>query len=165
MKLLKSVFLVCFILLSIACASKKSPTASNQPRPVDSLVSNGQIIEGHASWYGPGFHGRRTANGEIFNKYDLTAAHKTLPFGTVLEITNPETDKTIRVRVNDRGPFIKGRVLDLSQKAAQELGFMLKGATDVVAKVLVPADIAAATAAAEKMSAERKLSSHRFVRR
>lgn len=73
-----------------------------------------------ASWYGPGFHGRKTASGERFNQYGLTAAHKTLPFGTIVAVTHK--GRTINVRINDRGPFIKGRSLDLSKGAARALG-------------------------------------------
>lgn len=162
---LKGLLILLLVAATFACATKKSPSASNVGKTDDQFVLSGQTLQGHASWYGPGFHGRRTANGEIFNKYALTAAHKTLPFGTILEITNPETDKTIRVRINDRGPFVKGRILDLSQKAAQELGFMLKGATDVIAKVLLPADIAAASAAAESEAMARKSVIRHYVHR
>lgn len=77
---------------------------------------------GHASWYGPGFHGRRTANGERFDQWGMTAAHKTLPLGTLLLVTNLKNRRTILVRVNDRGPYIAGRMLDLSAGAAQTIG-------------------------------------------
>lgn len=77
---------------------------------------------GVASWYGGKFHGRLTASGERFNRMDLTAAHKSLPFGTRVCVRNVSTGKTVLVRINDRGPFAPGRVIDLSQAAAQELG-------------------------------------------
>ncbi len=77
---------------------------------------------GIASWYGPGFHGRRTANGERFNTRALTAAHKTLPFNTKVEVKNARTGRAVVVRINDRGPFVKGRVIDLSKKAAEVVG-------------------------------------------
>ncbi|GBD88901.1 RlpA-like protein precursor [bacterium BMS3Abin03] len=80
-----------------------------------------------ASWYGPRFHGRYTANGEIYNQMGLTAAHKSLPFGTLLRITNPKNHKSIIVRINDRGPYIPGRQIDLSKKAALELDTYYKG--------------------------------------
>ncbi|MGQ9798732.1 MAG: septal ring lytic transglycosylase RlpA family protein [Ignavibacterium sp.] len=80
-----------------------------------------------ASWYGPGFHGRKTANGEKFDQMSYTAAHKSLRFGTLLKITNPKNGKSIVVRINDRGPYIEGRDLDLSKAAAHELGLMRKG--------------------------------------
>ncbi len=74
-----------------------------------------------ASWYGPGFHGRMTANGEYFDQNAMTAAHKTLPFGTRLRVTNPRNGVSVVVRINDRGPFIPGRDLDLSREAARVL--------------------------------------------
>lgn len=84
---------------------------------------------GIASWYGPGFHGRTTANGETFNQWALTAAHRTLPFGTVLEVARGE--RSVVVRVNDRGPYIAGRVIDLSRAAAGELGMIEAGVARV----------------------------------
>jgi peptidoglycan lytic transglycosylase len=80
-----------------------------------------------ASWYGPKFHGKITANGEHFDQMAFTAAHKKLKFGTLLRITNPKNDKSVVVRINDRGPYISGRQLDLSKAAAQELGMIKKG--------------------------------------
>lgn len=80
-----------------------------------------------ASWYGPRFHGRKTANGEVFNQQAYTAAHRKFRFGTLLRLTNPNTDKSIIVRINDRGPFIRGRELDLSKAAAEELGILERG--------------------------------------
>lgn len=77
----------------------------------------------HASWYGPGFHGNLTANGEVYDQWGMTAAHKTLPFGTRLRVTNVDNGRSAVVRINDRGPFIPGRELDLSRGAADELGF------------------------------------------
>jgi rare lipoprotein A len=78
--------------------------------------------KGVASWYGPGFHGKKTANGERFNTNDLTAAHKTLPFGTQVRVTNEQTGKSVVVRINDRGPYAHGRVIDLSKAAAEAVG-------------------------------------------
>src|SRR5215203_179552 len=80
------------------------------------------IQTGAASWYGPGFHGKKTANGERFNTNALTAAHKTLPFGTQLRVTNERTGKSVVVRINDRGPYAHGRVIDLSKAAAEAVG-------------------------------------------
>lgn len=90
-----------------------------------------EILEGVASWYGEEFAGRTTANGEIFDPLQLTAAHRTLPFGTVLDITNPKTSQSVRVRVNDRGPYIGGRVIDLSYAAAQRIGLVEPGIGEV----------------------------------
>ena len=80
------------------------------------------IQTGAASWYGPGFHGKKTANSERFNTHDLAAAHKTLPFGTQLRGTNERTGTSVVVRINDRGPYAHGRVIDLSKAAAQAVG-------------------------------------------
>lgn len=80
-----------------------------------------------ASWYGPHFHGRKTANGEIYDQMAFTAAHKGLKFGTLLKITNPRNDQSVIVRINDRGPYIGGRQLDLSKAAALQLGMMKRG--------------------------------------
>ena len=87
--------------------------------------------KGIASWYGEKFHGRRTANGEIYNMYGLTAAHRTLPFGTHLNVVNLANGKSVTVRVNDRGPFIRGRFLDLSYGAAKRLGMVQSGISRV----------------------------------
>ena len=77
---------------------------------------------GVASWYGPGFQGRRTANGERFNTHALTAAHRTLPFGTRVRVTNKSTGRSVVVRINDRGPYAGGRVIDLSSASARTIG-------------------------------------------
>ncbi len=92
-----------------------------------SLVDYVDLGTMKASWYGPGFHGRKTANGEKFDQMSYTAAHKSLRFGTLLRITNPKNGKSIVVRINDRGPYIEGRDLDISKAAAHELGLMRKG--------------------------------------
>ncbi|MEM9002414.1 MAG: septal ring lytic transglycosylase RlpA family protein [Cyanobacteria bacterium P01_F01_bin.86] len=89
---------------------------------MDGLRETSQVIYGSASWYGPGFHGRKTANGERFDENTLTAAHKTLPFNTRLKVTNRLNGKSVVVRINDRGPYIGNRTLDLSKAAAQCLG-------------------------------------------
>lgn len=84
-----------------------------------------------ASWYGPKFHGKLTANGEIYDQMALTAAHKSLKFGTMLRVTNPKNDKSVIIRINDRGPYIGDRELDLSKGAAIELGLLEKGVARV----------------------------------
>ncbi|MGH8613955.1 MAG: septal ring lytic transglycosylase RlpA family protein [Gammaproteobacteria bacterium] len=91
---------------------------------------------GTASWYGPGFHGKKTANGEIYNQNKLTAAHRTLPLGAEVEVTNVTNGKAVEVKINDRGPYVGGRVIDLSRAAAIELGMKEQG----VAKVKIEAD-------------------------
>ncbi len=86
---------------------------------------------GYASWYADKFHGRKTANGEIFDTYKFTAAHKNLPFDTVVRVRNLENGKTAIVRINDRGPFVEGRIIDLSYAAAQEIGIIDCGVAKV----------------------------------
>lgn len=86
---------------------------------------------GGASWYGPGFNGRRTASGERFNQNARTCAHRTARFGTMLRVTDTSTGKSIVCRVNDRGPFVRGRVIDLSKGAAAALGILHRGTARV----------------------------------
>ncbi len=91
---------------------------------------------GDASWYGPGFHGRKTASGEIYNMYAMTAAHKTLPLGTRVQVTNLSNGKKIIVKINDRGPFHSARIIDLSKKAAQQLDIIKSGFAKVHIKTI-----------------------------
>ncbi|HEY9633646.1 MAG TPA: septal ring lytic transglycosylase RlpA family protein [Coleofasciculaceae cyanobacterium] len=107
-------------------------------RPV-TQVSLGSVrlrISGMASWYGPGFHGNRSASGEIYNQNAMTAAHRSLPFGTKVQVTNLDNGRSVVVRINDRGPFIGGRVIDLSAAAARFLGVMQTGIAPVKLEVL-----------------------------
>jgi rare lipoprotein A len=94
--------------------------------------------EGLASWYGGKFQGRRTANGEIFDTNEFTAAHKTLPFGTIVKVTSLESGESTVVRINDRGPFIAGRIIDLSRAAASAIGLAGKGVAKVRIELLPP---------------------------
>ncbi len=87
--------------------------------------------KGHASWYGEPFHGRKTANGETYDMNKLSAAHKTLPLNTWVEVKNMDNNKTLSIRVNDRGPFIDGRIIDLSRAAAEEIGMLRSGVANV----------------------------------
>ena len=93
-----------------------------------------------ASWYGPNFHGKITANGEVYDQMALTAAHKTLSFGTLLKVTNPRNGRSVIVRINDRGPYIEGRDLDLSKGAAIELGMLRKGVARLKIEELAPGE-------------------------
>ena len=97
---------------------------------------------GLASWYGPGFNGRATASGETYDMYDHTAAHKTLPLGTVVEVRNRDNGKRTTVRINDRGPFVRGRVIDLSYTAAKELDMLGPGTAPIELRVLQTAELA-----------------------
>jgi rare lipoprotein A len=90
---------------------------------------------GTASWYGPRFHGKKTANGEAFNQNKLTAAHRTLPLGTTVEVTNVTNGKSVEVKINDRGPYVNGRVIDVSRAAAIRLGIKDTGLARVQIEV------------------------------
>lgn len=102
--------------------SSKLPTESS---------NKGEEFSGEASYYADKFHGKKTASGEVFNQYKLTCAHKTLPFGTKLEVTNLKNNKTVTVVVNDRGPFVSGRVVDLSKAAAKKIDMIKYGVVKV----------------------------------
>ena len=115
------------------CSGQWRPAPVPGPVVVPPVSTPGAVQTGIASWYGPGFHGKRTSNGEVYNQYELTAAHRTLPFGTRLRVTDVDTGRSVTVRVNDRGPFVRGRVVDVSASAAETLGITGKG----VAKVKV----------------------------
>lgn len=105
---------------------------------------------GIASWYGPGFHGKRTANGEIYDQNEMTAAHRTLPMPSLVRVTNLENGRTLKVRINDRGPFKNGRIIDLSHRAASLLGFVGKGTAKVRVEVLEPESRQLAAVAQQK---------------
>ena len=101
-----------------------------------SVVRVGETFSGRASWYGPNFHGKKTSNGESYNMWQMTAAHKTLPMNTVLRVTNKNNGRSVVVRINDRGPFVNSRIIDLSKKAASELNMVAKGTAPVKLEVL-----------------------------
>jgi len=100
------------------------------------LAKVGDVQKGIASWYGPNFHAKKTSNGEIYNMYADTAAHKTLPMNTMVKVYNKENGKSVIVRINDRGPFVSGRIIDLSNKSAHDIGMVKKGTAKVDVTVL-----------------------------
>jgi rare lipoprotein A len=116
MKAMKELLIVMFILLTV--------------------ILYGQEEEGLASWYGGKFQGRLTASGEVFDTNKLTGAHKTLPFGTIVRVTNLLNDLTVDVRINDRGPFVEGRIIDLSRAAAEEIEMVGMGIVPVKIEVI-----------------------------
>ena len=116
-------------------SSKSGATASAHSKPKARQAPKRRLV-GVASYYGPGFVNRPTANGERFDPRQLTAAHRTLPFGTRVRVTNLENGRQVVVRINDRGPYRKGRVIDLSRAAARRLGFVEDGVTNVRIEVL-----------------------------
>jgi rare lipoprotein A len=115
---MKRLALATIALTAFACA-----TAPARPKP--------QELHGIASWYGQEYAGRTTANGEIFDPLLFTAAHRTLPFGTVVDVLNPKNGQSVRVRINDRGPYIGGRMIDLAYAAAQQIGLIQPGSGEV----------------------------------
>lgn len=100
-------------------------------KQIEAIKNHPRVQVGIASYYGSKFHKKRTANGEIFNMYKVSAAHKTYPLGTKVKVTNLENGKSIKLIINDRGPFAKSRILDLSYKAARKLDFVNQGTTKV----------------------------------
>ena len=109
------------LLLLAAGAACAEEEAAAQP---ERAVQEREVGRGLASWYGPRFHGRRTASGERFDQHQLTAAHRTLPFGTVVRVRSLVNGRTVDVRINDRGPHLRKRVIDLSRAAAEALGLL-----------------------------------------
>ncbi len=110
--------------------------AATSPKEASSIAANSLLQRGVGSWYGPRFHGRRTASGEVYDMNDFTAAHQTLPLGTVVRVTNELNGKTTLVRINDRGPYIDGRIIDLSFNAAKTLDIVEPGTGDVTIEVI-----------------------------
>ena len=117
---------------------KAPPRQIATPKPTSRKLI--EVVQGAASWYGPGFYGRTTANGERFSKGTLTAAHRTLPFGTKVRVTNLSNGRSVVVRINDRGPFKHHRVIDLAHGAASQLQMMQAGEVPVKLEILVKGD-------------------------
>jgi len=134
---MKTLFFAFVLLFFTGCATKKYYNTSKsyvingkKYYPLDS-VSIGWTQKGIASWYGADFHGRYTSNGEIYNMYAYTAAHKTLPMNTIVKVINLQNNKSVIVRINDRGPFVKGRIIDLSYAAGKKIGLDVMGIAPV----------------------------------
>jgi len=119
----KLLYIISSIILLTSCAGMQ-------------YFPSGDEQKGLASWYGTDFHGKTTSNKEVYNMYAMTAAHKTLPFGSYVRVTNLNNGKSVIVRINDRGPFVKGRIIDLSYAAAKKLGMSETGVAPVKIKVL-----------------------------
>ena len=128
-----------FFVGGCATSEPPAPQPSGYPKPYKVFGkwyqplpdSKGFRQRGIASWYGKDFHGKRTSNGEIYDMYAMTAAHKTLPLGTYVRVYNLENNRNLEVRINDRGPFVRGRIVDLSYAAAKELGLVGPGTAKV----------------------------------
>lgn len=165
--------LMCSVLVLLAACSSKTPPQAVKMIPLKTfeLIDDepeviGPPQTGEASYYGKQFHGRKTANGERFNMYAMTAAHRYLPLGTIIRVENLSNNKTLTVKINDRGPYIKGRILDLSYGAAKELGFVARGTTDVritPVKIAPKRPIDELNADDEKLFEEKMLSVYSIV--
>ncbi|HEY4652640.1 MAG TPA: septal ring lytic transglycosylase RlpA family protein [Pontibacter sp.] len=121
-------FVLILCLLMASCSGSKA-----------NFGQRGYTEEGKASYYGRKFQGRKMANGEPYRRHKLTAAHKTLPFGTKVKVTNTATNKSVKVKITDRGPFVRGRIVDLSESAAKRVGMIDAGVAPVKMKVVRPA--------------------------
>ena len=124
--------IVCVLSASMMLSSCRGKRAATPGAP----VNVGYRESGIASWYGPPYHGRATASGEIYDMNQLTAAHRRLPFGLTARITNLDNQRTVDVQINDRGPFVKGRILDLSRAAAERLDMLRSGLAQVRLEVI-----------------------------
>lgn len=121
--------------------------------PESARAQTRHALRGIASWYGRAHHGRRTASGVPFNMHALTAAHRTLPFGTRIRVTSIRSGRSVEVIVNDRGPYLGGRILDLSRQAAARLGTLLAGIADVQLEILTPPPVGRGDDQPERRSA------------
>jgi rare lipoprotein A len=131
--------LPCLVAIALASTLLQAPASAQEPEvPTAETVHASPpppevpLAEGKASWYGPRFHGRRTSSGERFDMHDLTAAHTSLPFGTRVRVRNVANGREVVVRINDRGPHVRQRIIDLSRAAASALGILKTGEAPVV---------------------------------
>ncbi len=138
-------FMINYILITalmfVSCSSspryRTGTPGNNKPKiPLVTKSNHPKVMKGISSFYADDFHGKLTANGEIYDMYGLTAAHKTLPLNSVVRVTNTENNKAVILRINDRGPFIPGRILDCSYGAAVKLGFVNQGTAKVKIEVI-----------------------------
>ncbi len=149
MKVIKLNFSIMFLLFVYCCSSSPRYTTNSgkhEKKSFNKFESNSnkkrkntkhrKVIKGVSSFYAEDFHGKLTANGEVYDMYGLTAAHKTLPLNTICRVTNLANDKSLILRINDRGPYIKGRILDCSYGAAKKLDFINQGTTDVKIEII-----------------------------
>jgi rare lipoprotein A len=148
--MIKILFAIIFFAFLSGCSNSpryhtgpvKSRTVKSSP-PSLKTVSKGnyrKVITGISSFYAEDFHGKLTANGEVYDMYGLTAAHKTLPLNTIARVTNLENNKSLILRINDRGPYVKGRILDCSYGAAKKLGFINNGTAKVKIEIIEVGD-------------------------
>ncbi|MEE8437620.1 MAG: septal ring lytic transglycosylase RlpA family protein [Candidatus Neomarinimicrobiota bacterium] len=137
---LKILITVSGALLFLSCTTapryKTGPVRIKKTGSIKLQRNSSKIIYGTSSYYGQDFHGKLTANGEVFDMYGLTAAHKKLPLNTIVRVTNLENNKSLILRINDRGPYVAGRILDCSYGAAKKLGFLSQGTAKVKIEII-----------------------------
>ncbi len=150
-----SAVVLVFVVFGSGCAHRQAaPVATaeevqrqqvetTEPDRTSKPAQAGKAEKGLASWYGEPYHGRRTASGEVYDMYQMTAAHRTLEFGTVVRVTRRDTHASVNVRVNDRGPFIEGRIIDLSYAAAKKIGLDVDGVAPVKVEAVGYSDMVA----------------------
>jgi rare lipoprotein A len=123
------------VLASMAMGCGRKPARATLPPPLKT-VAKGWTEDGIASWYGHPYHGRKAANGETYDMNKMTAAHKTLPFGVWVEVRNKRNSRKVEVRITDRGPFVEGRIVDLSRAAAEKIDLIRPGTAPVRIRVV-----------------------------
>jgi rare lipoprotein A len=138
---IKAIMILLILLFALTCTTTNGTRRQMRGDSVSKAAfelspRSAQVFYGKASYYGDEFHGRKTASGETFDMYKLSAAHRTFPFGTLLRVTNLKNNKEVDLKVNDRGPFVDDRILDLSYGAAKELDSVMDGVIDVKIEVL-----------------------------
>ena len=133
--MIKIFFFIFIFIYSCTTSPRYTANISSSNKGLKKQTSKNEL-KGVSSWYGPNFHGNLTANGEVYDMYGVTAAHKTLPFNTVVRVVNEDNGKSIILRINDRGPYAKGRILDCSYGAAKKLGFSEVGTTNVKIEII-----------------------------
>jgi len=145
--MLKIKFVLIFLMILSGCSNspryRTGPVKTSGKKSIStpslktkSNVEHRKVMKGVSSFYAEDFHGKLTANGEVYDMYGLTAAHKTLPLNTIVRVTNLVNNKSLILRINDRGPYVKGRILDCSYGAAKKLDFVVQGTTDVKVEVI-----------------------------
>lgn len=133
----KLVLTIIITITLISCSSSPKKTVLYPKSHIqNSRFKEGKTVRGKASWYGDYFHGKKTASGEKYNMYNLTAASKTLPFGTIVRVQNLDNGKSIKVKINDRGPYVKGRIIDLSRAAFKKISPLETGVLNVKITIL-----------------------------
>ena len=133
---LPTLLIIVFFLLTACAPGRRVVYERRTPPPERREIRKGEVQYGVASWYGADFHGKQTSSGEVYDMYQFTCAHNTLPLGTIVMVTNLDNGRSLELKVNDRGPFVKERIIDVSYAAAQMLGMWEKGTASVKVEVI-----------------------------